>query len=277
MDTRWRNKGGSPENCWIHPRSSTLLTLGIQISESEQEIWASSEVNEIKCFNVKGIFTIAIKTNSGKDPGDIAVTSDGCLLFSDCELKTVNKVVNGQIKEIIILQGWIPSNLCVTSSGDPLVVMCDEAKTEYKVVRYAGSVETQTIQYEKDGKPLYSGDYKIKHITENRNLDICVADRAAGAVVVVNQAGNLRFRYKGHTFKSTVNPFIPRGITTNSQSQILVADFSNICIHILDQDGQFLRYINIINEPCGLCVDHLDNLFVAEYTTGDVKVIKYLK
>eukprot|EP00105_Crassostrea_gigas_P017797 XP_011435714.1 PREDICTED: uncharacterized protein LOC105334086 [Crassostrea gigas] len=244
---------------------------------SDQEIWAYAEVSEIKCFNVKGKFINAIKTKSGENPNDVAVTSDGCLLFCDWELKTVNKVVKEQIKEIITLQGWIPGNLCVTSSDDLLVVMCDEAKTEYKVVRYAGSVETQTIQYEKGGKPLYSSDYKSKSITENKNLDICVADRAAGAVVVVNQVGKLRFRYTGHSFKSKVNPFLPRGITTNSQSQILVADFGNLSIHILDQDGQFLRYIDGINEPSGLCVDTHDNLFVAEYKTGDVKVIKYLQ
>nr|XP_034307652.1 tripartite motif-containing protein 2-like [Crassostrea gigas] len=244
---------------------------------SEQEIWASAEVNKIKCFNVKGNFINAIKTKSGVYPNDIAVTSDGCLLFSDLKLKTVNKVVNKQIKVIITLKGWIPGNLCVTSSCDLLVVMCDEAQTEYKVVRYAGLVETQTIQYEKEDKPLYSSANKWKSITENRNLDICVADRAAGAVVVVNQAGKLRFRYTGHSFKSKVNSFLPRGITTNSQSQILVADFGNICIHILDQDGQFLRYIDGINGPSGLCVDTLDNLYVAENKTGEVKVIKYLK
>ncbi|XP_052679375.1 uncharacterized protein LOC128160139 [Crassostrea angulata] len=243
---------------------------------SEQEIWASAQVSEIKCFNIKGNSINAIKTKSEEYPSDKAVTRDGCLLFSDYKLRTVNKVVNGQIKEIITLQGWIPLYLCVTSSDDLLVVMWDEDKPQYKVVRYSGSVEKQTIQYDKDGKPLYSEAYKIKFIAENRNLNICVADRAAGAVVVVSQAGKLRFRYTGHPSKE--NPFIPRGITTNSQSQILVADCGNLCIHILDQDGQFLRHIDNImfDDPTGMCVDTLDNLFVAEYTTGDIKVIKYI-
>lgn len=142
-----------------------------------------------------------------------------------------------------------------------------------------GSVEKQTIQFDEDGRPLYSGDYKIKNITENRNLDICLADRAAGAVVVVDQAGKLRFRYTGHSTKLKEKPFFLRGITTNSQSQILIADGGKLCIHILDQDGQFLRYIDniVLDDPNGMCVDTLDNLFVAEYSSGDVKVIKFLK
>lgn len=218
--------------------------------------------------------SIQSKKKYGEYPNDIAVTSDGCMLYCDW-IGNVNKVVNGRIEEIIKLLGWVPGNLCVTLTKDLLVVMCNDDKTHCKVVRYSGSVVKQTIQYDKNGKPLYSGVFKVKYIAENRNLDICVADRAAGAVVVVSQAGKLRFRYTGHP--SNENPFIPRGITTNSQSQILVSDFGNICIHILNQDGQFLRFINGINEPCGLSVDTLDKLFVAEYKTGDVKVIKYLK
>lgn len=67
------------------------------------------------------------------------------------------------------------------------------------------------------------------------------------------------------------------GITANIQSQNLTANQNNICIHILDQDGQFLGYIDNVENPLGLCVGKLDNLFVAEYISWDVLVIKYLK
>lgn len=183
--------------------------------------------------------------------------------------------MNGLIEKLIKVRGWIPANLHVTSSGDLLVVMSDEAKLHNKVV----SIEKQTIQFKEDGKPLYSREYKIKYITENRKLDICVADRSAGAVVVVSQVGKLRFRYTGHFTKSKEKQFIPRGITTNTQSQILTADGGSHCIHILNQDGQFLRNIDnmMLDDPNGMCVDELDMLYVAEYNTGDIKVIRYHK
>lgn len=65
-------------------------------------------------------------------------------MYSDVVCRIVNKFMNGQIQEIIRLQGWIPGNMCVTSSGDLLVVMCNDAKTQDKVVRYSGSIEKQT-------------------------------------------------------------------------------------------------------------------------------------
>lgn len=245
---------------------------------SEQEIWTYGEVSEIKCFNINGNVINAIKTKSGEWPNDIAVTHDGYLLYSDWELRTINKVVNGQIEEIIILQGWMPVNLLYTSSGDLLVGMTDVNKTQSKVVRFSGLIEKQTIQYGDDGKPLFSRDHTIKYIAENKNLDICVADNEARAVIVVNQAGQLRFRYTGHLSKSKKKPFIPRGIATNSQSQIAIADGGNLCIHILDQDGQFFHHIDnkMFNSPSGICIDTHDKLYVAEYNSGNVKIIKYL-
>eukprot|EP00105_Crassostrea_gigas_P018030 XP_011436027.2 PREDICTED: uncharacterized protein LOC105334330 isoform X2 [Crassostrea gigas] len=242
-------------------------------------IWTSGETNDIKCFNSKGSLLQTIKQKSGIFPIDIAVDSDGDLLYINGITKTVYKVKNGQTEKLIRLQGWGPRNLCVTSNGDLLLTMYNDDYTQSKVVRYSGSTEKQTIQFDDKGKPLYSGNNNTKYITENRNHDICVADWAAGTVVVVNQGGKLRWRYTGYPSFTKNRSFKPFGITTDSQSRILTADSDNHCIHILDKKGQFLRYIDDcdLKDPWGVCVDNNDNLFVCEFYKGNVKKIKYSK
>lgn len=210
---------------------------------NKEEIWTSTTDCFIKCLNSFGENVKTIATKSGEMPCDITVSCVGDLLYCDWTQKTVNKIENGQIKEIIRLEKWKPTNLCAISPYDILVVMRNDDNTESKVVRFSGDEEKQTIQFDKNGKPLYSGNDKIKYIAVNKNKNICVADWKAGAVVVVKETGELRFRYHGHRLHPNGYPFLPSGITTNSQGQILTADYNNHCIHILAQNGQFLCYI----------------------------------
>ena len=260
----------------LHTFKTGHTGLRCVICLNEKQILASGKTFDIKCFNISGVLQKTIKT---KWPNDIAVDQDRALLYLDGRVKSVFKVKNNQTERIIRLEGWTPNNLSATSSGDLLVTMYRNDETQSKVVRYSGSNVKQTIQFDDEGQPLYSGNGYIKYISENRNLDICVADCGAGAVVVVNQTGKLRFRYTaGHRSPAENEPFKPNGITTDNQNRILTSDCDNHRIHIIDANGQFLRYIDNCDTlfPYGLCIDNEKNLLVCEFRSGNVKKIKYL-
>ena len=247
---------------------------------SDSELWTCGGTDKImRLYNLQGELLKSVETKSGYVPQDIAVTSSGDLMYADYDDRSINLVSGTQIQTLIKLRRWIPLDVCSTSSGDLLVIMKSDDSKQTKVVRYSGSKETQTIQWHKRGKPFYTsgGINNYKYLSENRNLNICVADRGAGAVVVVSAAGKLRFRYTGPP-SSRQGSFSPVGITTDSRANILTAEWDIPRIHIVDQNGEFLRYIVKcgLRDPQGLCVDSVDNLFVADCTTGKVKKIQYI-
>ena len=257
---------------------------------SDNEIWTRGNDKIMRLYNLQGELLKSIQTASGNCPLDITVTQSEDLVYTDLNDRSVNIVKNPlgqsrnrwwwgyktQIHQLIRLQGWRPLYLCSRSfAGDILISMISDDKKQTKVGRYSDSTEKQSIQWDDQGQPLYTAG-AVKYLSENRNLNICVADYDGGAVVVVNADGQLRFRYTGPP-SSTKGRFCPVGITTDSQGRILTSDPNNQCIHIVDQDGHFLRYIDYCGllAPWGLCLDSNDNLFVAERFTGHVKKILY--
>ena len=245
---------------------------------SDEEIWTSGNNKIMKLYNLKGKLLRSVQTKSGNYPQDIAVTRSGGLVYADEDNRSINLVSGTQIQTLITLQGWRPRHLCSTSSGDLLVIMetaGDHVAEQTKLVRYSGSTERQSIQWNDQGKSLYSsGNYK--YLCENMNLDICVADYDASAVVVVSESGKLRFRYTGPP-STPQESYDPVDITTDSRANILTSDCDKNRIHIIDRDGHFLRFIHNcgLQDPWGVCVDSLDNLFVAEQYTRKVKKIQY--
>lgn len=246
---------------------------GVCCLEDEQ-IWARGDENNIKLYNLQGDVLKTVHTASKNEPYDIAVTHSFNLVYTDDDDRSINILKNAQVKQIIKLRDWRPCGVCRTSSDDLLVTLDSCDKKETKLVRYYGDKEKQCIQWDDQGKPLYTSGGPI---SENINLDICVADWDAGTVVVVNADGKLRFKYNGPS--TTEKPFNPADIANDNQGMILIPDYFNHRVHILDKDGFILRFIDkcSLRYPHGLCCDSRDYLFVAECSTGIVKKIQYYK
>ncbi|XP_061168998.1 uncharacterized protein LOC133178273 [Saccostrea echinata] len=121
---------------------------------------------------------------------------------NDSTMKLFSINQGSRLKSITTKSGYRPRDIAVTKSGD--LVYSDYNDRTVNIVNNEKIEEVIRLQ-----------NWKPCSVSKNRNLDICVADNGLiGAIVVVNQAGKLRFKYTGHTPAPKNKPFNPRGITT---------------------------------------------------------------
>lgn len=191
--------------------------------------------------------------------GSHTVTEDGDLLFTKA-IDIYMLTLNGEIKNFCTEHHPLGCLHSSRANGDIIV----------------GSLKTIT-RYNKQGEqlqkmiPVDNGQRilgTVHYITENINGDIIVSDHEKKAVFFVNELGNYRFEYLGHTNKSE---FIPCGICTDARGQILICNASNYdpSVHLLDQDGQYLMHLltpeqHGLQVPIALCLDNQNNLYMGD-------------
>ncbi|XP_062620680.1 E3 ubiquitin-protein ligase TRIM71-like [Saccostrea cucullata] len=244
-----------------------------------ESILISGGDSTIKQIDRTGSILKTIKTND--NVWALTINSQQDPLFSTMHYKSTDiyQYNDGIVKILISIHDWFPVGLWYSGKGDLLVSMRSMDTNQSRVVRYSGMTEKQKIQYDSEGQPLFStGVVKtVILLTENGNGDICAADCYGKMVVVVDSFGRLRFKYTGNLSKqSKYTEFSPSHIAADVSTQILISDKSNNIVHIIDSDGNFVRYIVC---PCdgGLSIDTDCNLVIGDKDTGKIQFIKYLE
>ncbi|XP_078328823.1 uncharacterized protein LOC144623851 isoform X1 [Crassostrea virginica] len=245
------------------------------------EAWIFGQNKTITRIDMQGTVRDTVTTTCLDWPDGISVTRERELIYSDANNRTVTIVRHGKSETLITTpQGWTPWRVFCTRSGDILVNVYEESglQLKNKIIRYQGQNIKEEINKDGQGNPIFKDGVKTLFMSENNNGDVCVSDSNDGTVVVVDKTRRVRFRYDG-TPARTKKSFAPRYIVTDALSQIIVADIDNYCLHILDQNGQFLRCVDGFGlmKPGGLSADSEGRLWVGSLDTGEIKVIKYLE
>ena len=82
-------------------------------------------------------------------------------------------------------------------------------------------------------------------------------------------------------YKGQGESFRPCDLCTDTAGHVLITDWNNENVHILNKDGDFVQYLLTgeqgLDNPSDINVDSEGNAWVGQYESGDVIVVKYLQ
>lgn len=195
----------------------------------------------------------------------IAITHKGEVLISG--LQEINKLAHGgKVVNFVNTSPYFPHGLFVTAH-DEVMACLTQAYKDAKVVRMnPQGMNIMTIQYDKDGKPIYK---EPRYVVHHEDGDVWVSDVGIKCVVVTNKHGRVRFKYKG---PQNVNikmrhEFKPHGLAITKSGTILVNDHKNSTVHLVDKNGQFIQFfltrLHGIDKPTAIAIDTTGNIWIS--------------
>lgn len=139
------------------------------------------------------------------------------------------------------------------------------------VLNQSGDIQ-HTYQYTRDKQRLFTQPYRIITCQDT----ICVVDvlnsSGEGRVVALDYGGHEQWIYNGEGNEGQ-DKFYPTGMAVTSSDLILVADYDNHAIHVLNPGGQVMVCHQVkdlgVEHPISLCLDSEGLLWVGCFTEED--------
>ena len=159
---------------------------------------------------------------------------------------------SGWISTLIPRIGMLPIGLGKSLNGEILLCVAtkafrevDSSEGKVVVIAFQNTGERQSIlnlvcEYPQAPNNPFQWPYRV---IQNKNSDICVIDfdtQRTSKLKVLNQQGQLKFCYQGQFL---AKPFVASDAACDKSCRIIVTDILNNRIHLLSQEGSFIRYL----------------------------------
>ena len=210
-------------------------------------------------------------------PYGIATTSNGHLLISDNRGRIHKLSSFGDTVAVWENRFKGSGRLSINTKGNVHVTSSDE-----KCVHLYSASGQHLLTFPSDNDDTHLSQPNA--IATNSYDDIILADDADSKVHMYDKQGTHQFTYTGprkspDTSETFLELKCASSICCDPFCNILVADFTNDCIHLVSKSGQFFGYLltkeNGISCPTFVFLDADGRLFVGQYG-GDIKVFQYL-
>nr|XP_022291073.1 uncharacterized protein LOC111102568 [Crassostrea virginica] len=240
------------------------------LSPVEAKLYYNTKISEEgKCLVIDGIKVKEL--NSPSKVRCIVVDNDTVVYMKDCHKLFTQE--ESQKNLLIDFAPMVVVCLSLTKDGELLVILQHPSEKHSGIARF--NLKGECKQYlthvvkKRTAEPILPGKNDVlAYIAENINGDICLSvdsenrKAAEAAVIIMLPNGVHRVTYQGQQSSeaqyvkswnslgfSLFRSFQPRGICTNVNGHILVADKSIRVIHVLDENGGFLQMLTIPDEP----------------------------
>ncbi|XP_052683464.1 uncharacterized protein LOC128163835 [Crassostrea angulata] len=179
----------------------------------------------------------------------VCVTDKGGVYVTDYKNKSIVRLSPlGLSSTVFSTAPLAPLGICQSTEGGLLVTLVDydtkkfhpDSKSRLLVIHVTLTGDViREYEYQGDGQTrLFTVPYRVK---QNGNTDICVVNRTrqcTGELVILSSSGFLKSVYHG----------LPTDVVCDAHCNIIVTDYSNSQIHLLNPDGEFMKYLLTENE-----------------------------
>ena len=227
------------------------------------QAWVVRDLKKLQLVDKHGSAKDTIHTDF--DFNHMALSTRGDILLTDTSNNSIKSISPNKTVKTLCELPCRPWGLCCLQSGDIIVTFYGEGR----VVIY--SISGEFIKELE--KKLFGRPYRVAQSTINS--DLYISDTEAAKVLVLDKDYKVRYSYNGPENRAS---FSPRDLCTDKVRHVLITDYYNNSVHILDRDGRFLQYLLTraqgLSRPMTIDVDNEGKAWVGELS--GVKVLRYL-
>ena len=261
-----------------------ICDKGIQTIEpvSASSAWIGQEnEDELKLISKEG----SICDTVSHSYSNIFIYDAESFVLANRETEVIRHLIHTGKSEIIFSSELSVVGVGRALNGNLLITLMDElsgsrtpeSRRLVQMVTPGGEL-LHTYQYDKDGvTPALTF---IARTLQNYNSDVCVVTleckeedgKEAGQICVFFEEGDLKFIYEG-----CGKPFLTFDICADSLCNIICANAIDDNVHIIDSNGQFLKYL-FTKETCIpdiRCIALKDNILWVGSENGEVRTYRY--
>ena len=238
---------------------------------------------KIKIFSENGELSREITHDNLRAPAYIALTPDGDLAVCDRkagDIKVFTK--EGECLAVVPKLFKSPAGIAFTSSGD-LIVADTGRRAVHVVALQAATVKSTYRHFTAPVLGTACKEVEVTqlqwphHLTVTNDDVIVVSDRMGDALQMLDTSGRGMGRYgTSGTGKGRLQG--PYGTAVSSDGDLLVADYGNHSVQLLESGGQWnealLTSQHGLQFPSAVCWIGSDSVAVSEYLSGIIKVFR---